>query len=222
MAIENENSLDGITNFILNAIANSLSKINTANMATITAISEDKKLIDVTIDTTKEEVPDVPFITIGGGGNYLRFPIAVGDKCLMIFAKDTVEDWMGGGADLVFSSNFDINNGFALVGIHNSQTELPIQAYTELKVDSKLKISNSSDELITLVSDTTQALSDAIQLLSDVADKLGTQQVVITSGSSQGSYPLDAAVVYPPLKADIDALKGVNDGIKAKIDGFKV
>ncbi len=72
-------SKDGMTNFIFNAINKAFIELNTSTMATITAISEDKTKLDVTIDSSKEEVPDVPFITLQGGGNFLQFPIAVCD-----------------------------------------------------------------------------------------------------------------------------------------------
>ena len=60
MSIENTKSNDGIVNFINSSINNALENVNTANMSTITAISDDKKLLDVIINTTKEELFDVP------------------------------------------------------------------------------------------------------------------------------------------------------------------
>jgi hypothetical protein len=208
MPIENPESDDGIVNFILTAIARSLGDINTSNMATITAISEDKTLIDVTIDTTKVEVPDIPFVTLSGGGAYLQFPISVGDKCLIIFSKDTVEDWLSGNDELVFNSDFDINNGFALVGINDSTNAIDIKDYVDFKVSQKIMIYNDTDDMVSLISDTIQFLSDTSQLLS-------TTTVVIPGGSSAGTYPLSTAANFIALQAQIDALK-------VKFDTFKV
>lgn len=202
-----DNSLDGITNFILTAISRQVASIDTSNMATITAISEDKKLIDVTIDTSKEELPDIPFITLQGGGSHLQFPISKGDKCLMIFAKDTVEDWLGGEEELVYSSDFNINNGFALVGINNSLSAIEIKDYVDFKVN-KIKIRNDSEELITILSETTQALSDTSNALS-------TTVVVIAGGSSAGTYPISSQATFVSLKATIDSLKTRLDTFKA-------
>jgi len=208
MPINNEQSSDGIENFMFTAILNALADVNTSNMATITAISEDRTKLDVTIDTSKEELPDLPFITLSGGDNYLQFPISVGDKCLIIFSKDTVEDWLGGENQLVYSSDFNINNGFALVGINNSLDSIPIPEFVDFNVPSKIKISNDTEDMVTL-------LSDTIQFLSDTSNLLSTTTVIITEGSSAGTYPISTAAGFTALKAQIDALK-------VKFDTFKV
>ena len=200
-------SNDGVENFIFNAIRKAFKELNTSNMATITAISEDKTKLDVTIDSSKEEVPDVPFVTLQGGGQFLQFPIAIGDKVLMVFSKDTVEDWLGGDVDFIFDSNFDINNGFAIVGINDNTNAIPIQTYVDFKVN-KIKIRNASDELITVLSETEQALSDTNEVLSRAT-------VTVTGGSSAGTYAVDQQSEFAALKIVIDALK-------VRLDTFKV
>ncbi|MHA1303772.1 MAG: Gp138 family membrane-puncturing spike protein [Candidatus Heimdallarchaeaceae archaeon] len=206
MSKEVVQSNDGMINFIFNAIDNSLLELNTSNMATITAISEDKTLLDVIIDSSKEEVPDIPFVSLQGGGSFLQFPLSVGDKVLLIFAKDTVEDWLSGDENFIFNSNFDINNAFALVGINNTNP-IEIQDYTDFKVDT-IKIRNENEELITILSETTQALSDTSDLLS-------TTNVVVTTGSSAGTYPISSQAAFSSLKTTIDDLK-------TRLDSFKV
>jgi len=64
--MENDDTLDGVVKFILTAIERTFADVNTSNKAKITAISEDKTLIDVIIDTTKQEVPEITCITMGG------------------------------------------------------------------------------------------------------------------------------------------------------------
>jgi uncharacterized protein YajQ (UPF0234 family) len=137
----------------------------------------------------------------------LQFPIAVGDKVLMVFSKDTVEDWLGGDVDFIFDSNFDINNGFAIVGINDNTNAIPIKTYVDFKVN-KIKIRNSSDELITVLSETEQALSDTNEVLSKAT-------VTVTGGSSAGTYAVDQQSEFAALKIVIDALK-------ARLDTFKV
>ena len=192
-------SKNGAENFIFNAIRKAFKELNTSNLATITAISEDKTKLDVTIDSSKEEVPDVPFVTLQGGGQFLQFPIAIGDKVLMVFSKDTVEDWLGGEVDFIFDSNFDINNGFAIVGINDDTNAIPIQTYVDFKVN-KIKIRNDSEELITLLSDTLQLLSDTNATLS-----------VTTVGGT----PIDQQAIFAGYEI-------VADTLKTKIDTFKV
>jgi len=192
-------SNDGMISFVLNAVKQGFSELNTSNMATITAIGEDKSKIDVTIDSTKQELPDVPFITLQGGSQFLQFPISVGDKCLLIFSKDTVEDWLGGTTDFIFNSDFDMNNAFALVGINDNTDLITIEDYVDFKVN-KIKIRNDSEELITL-------LSDTLKLLSDTNDTLGITTV--------GGTPIDQQAIFSGYKTSADALK-------IKIDTFKV
>jgi len=151
-------------------------------------------------------VPDVPFITLQGGGSFLQFPISVDDKVLLIFVKDTTEDWLSGDEDFIFDSNFDINNAFALVGINNTNL-IEIQDYTDFKVDT-IKIRNENEELITILSETTQALSDTSDLLSST-------NVVVTTGSSAGTYPISSQAAFSSLKTTIDDLK-------TRLDSFKV
>jgi len=207
LAIKPNQSLDGVANFILTAITNSISELNTSNMATITAISEDKTKLDVIIDSTKEELPDVPFFTLQGGGNFLQFPIKEGDKCLIVFSKSTAEDWLSGKDEFNFSDTFDLNNGFAFVGINNNNGLVELQDYTDFKVDT-IKIRNESEELITILSDTEQ-------LISDMNDEISKITVTVTGGSSAGTYPINQIPIFIQLKADADA-------IKTRLDSFKV
>lgn len=204
MSVINSN---GIINFINKSISNFSAKLNTSNMGTIIGISEDKTKLDIEVDTTKIKLFDTPFFTLQGGGNYLQFPIKVGDKCLLVFSKDTVEDWLSGNKDIIFNSDFDINNGFALVGINNDTNSIKIEDYTKLKVD-KLKITNDTEDIVSL-------LSDTIGFLSQTSDLLSSTNVVISSGSSAGTYPLSTSSQFGSLKTQIDTLK-------TKFDQFKV
>ena len=200
MSVINSN---GIINFINKSISNFSEKLNTSNMGTIVGISEDKTKLDIEVDTTKIKLFDTPFLTLQGGDNYLQFPIKAGDKCLLVFSKDTVEDWLSGNQDIIFNSDFDINNGFALVGINNDVNSIKIEDYTKLKVN-KLKITNDVEDIISL-------LSDTIGILSDISDKLSITNAV--AGTAR--FPLDTNLDFSTIKTQIDTLK-------AKFDGFKV
>jgi len=125
-----------------------------------------------------------------------------------MFAKDTVEDWLSRNDELVFNSDFNINNGFALVGIHNSTDAIDIKDYVDFKVSNKIKISNDTEDMVSLISDT-------IQFISDTSNLLSTTTVIIPGGSSAGTYPLSTASAFISLKAQVDALK-------IKFDTFKV
>jgi len=197
--IKSDQNLEGVANFIQTSIKKALEDINTSYMATITAISDDKTKLDVTIDSNKLEVPEIPFFTLQGGGNFLQFPIKIGGKCLVVFSKSTVEDWLGGKEEFIYSDDFDINNGFAFVGINDDTNAIPIPDYTDFKVET-IKIRNDSEELITVLSETSQ-------LISDTNDEISKITVTVTAGSSSGTYPIDQIAIFTQLKADMDALK---------------
>ena len=207
MTIKQDKSVDGITNFIMTAISHSIAEMNTANMATITAINAEKTKIDVTIDSSKLELPELPFFTLQGGGQFLQFPVKVGDKCLVVFAKSTVEDWLGGDTDFIYNDDFGKNNGFALIGINNDSTAIPLQDYVDFKVN-KIKVRNDSDELITV-------LSDTAQLIIDTEDEISKITTTVIHDNFTGTFPINNASAFQGLKSGMEA-------IKARLDMFKV
>jgi hypothetical protein len=108
------NNSNSIIDFINKSIDKKILALNTMHVATITKIN-DKKTCDVSIDTQDIELFGIPFIMLNGGGSYLQFPISKGDKCLVLFNKDNTVYWSN--KESAGSSDFDINNGFALVGV---------------------------------------------------------------------------------------------------------
>lgn len=188
--------------FILKAVNDALLGINTSNMATITNVKEYS--VDVMIDTTKEELFDLPIFTLQGGGSYIQFPISVNDKCMVVFSKDSADNWQTGTNQPAYSSNFDINNGFAFVGINDDTNPIEIQDYTNLVVE-KIKIQNETAELISTLSDITSKLVDTIA---------GIESLTVTTGSNVSTVPNNVAT-FTTIKGQITTLK-------SDLDSFKV
>ena len=132
----------------------------------------------------------------------MQFPITKGDQCMLIFSRDSSDSWLSGNDNLVYSTNFNINNAFALVGINNNLNLIDIQAYTNLTVD-KIKIQNSTAELITTLSDTTAQLIATIQAI---------QSLTVVVGGGTSSVPVNAA--------DFAAIGSSLDTLKTKIDNM--
>ena len=188
--------------FIQKAIINALSSIYTSTMATITAV--DLNTVNVKIDTSGIELDDVSIITLQGGGSFLQFPITVGDQCMLIFSRDSSDNWLSGNDDLIYSTNFDVNNAFALVGINNNLNLIDMQTYTNLTVD-KMKIQNSTAELITTLSDTTAQLIATVQAI---------QAITVVVGGVTSTPPVNVA--------DFTTIGLSLETLKAQIDSFKI
>lgn len=188
--------------FIQKAIEAFMDEVYTSTMATITSV--DKNSVNVKIDTSQIELEDVPVFTIQGGGSYLQFPISVGDKCMLIFARDSADNWLSGNTDLAYSTNFSLNNSFALVGINDNTNLIDIKEYTNLVID-KIKIQNETAELITTLSDTTEQLITAIQQI---------QLLTVTVGTTTSSFPNNAAN-FATIETSLTTLK-------TQLDSFKV
>jgi hypothetical protein len=160
--------------------------------------------VDVYLPSREETVPDLPVFTLQGGGEYLQFPVKVGDKCLIIFTKDSAIDWLSGN-DVSSSYNFDLSNGFALVGIDTIADPLPLTTITTLKV-TKVKIENDTAEIITTLSDTMQKLIDTMTAIQALT-------VTCPSGGGTSSFPINAtnfatiSTALTTLKSQIDSFK---------------
>ena len=192
-----ENGLDRLIN---GKIKETLAIIETSTYGEIKAVNSDS--VDVYLPQRDETLPDVPVFTLQGGGEYIQFPISVGDKCLVSFAKDSAIDWLSGN-DIDSTYSYDLSNGFALVGLNTLADPLLLTDITTLKV-SKVKIENDTAELIATLSD----LQTQLALLSTtlLADMATINAVIPLAGVSAGTYAT--------VKAQIDAIKILFDTFK--------
>lgn len=107
---------------------------------------------------------DCPVFTPQGGGASLRFPIAAGDNCMVVFADRNVDVWFKTGAEGVpFNGRVhDISDGFALVGINALTSTLPDYKDDEAELEyggakvglkgSRIKLGNEATDLLTAIS----------------------------------------------------------------------
>jgi hypothetical protein len=160
--------------------------------------------VDVYLPSRDVTVYDLPVFTLQGGGEYIQFPIAEGDKCLVVFTKDSAIDWLSGN-DVSSSYNFDLSNGFTLVGIDTIADPLPLTSITTLKV-SKVKIENDTAEVIT-------TLSDIMQQLIDTMTAIQALTVTCAGPGNPSSIPINAAS-FATISVQLTTLKGQIDSFK--------
>src|SRR5690348_9301992 len=74
-------------------------------------------------DKTIKELPilvDCPVYTPQGGGGALRFPIAKGDQCIVLFSDRNLDNWFSsGGVGAPYDDRcHDLSDGICLVGVN--------------------------------------------------------------------------------------------------------
>jgi hypothetical protein len=160
--------------------------------------------VDVYLPSREETIFDIPVFTLQGGGEYIQFPVKVGDKCLIVFTKDSAIDWLSGN-EISSSYNFDLSNGFALVGIDTIADPLPLTDITTMKV-TKVKIENDTAEMIA-------TLSDIMQQLIDTMTAIQALTVTCAGPGNPSSIPINAAS-FATISVQLTTLKGQIDSFK--------
>jgi hypothetical protein len=193
---------DGLERLIDGKLNDLKKMMETSTYGEISALNENS--VDVYLPQRDATLPDVPVFTLQGSGEYLQFPLKVGDKILLCFTKDSALDWISGNA-ISSEFNFGLENAFALVGLDTLAKPLKLTNITTLKV-TKLKIHNDTAELITTLSDLLQQLIDtaaALQVLTVTTVNIGQPTTVPNNAA-------DFAIIeaeLSSLKSDIDSFK---------------
>lgn len=193
---------NGLERLISGKIKSTLDIIETSTYGEIKAVNADS--VDVYLPQRDETLPDVPVFTLQGGGEFIQFPIKVGDKCLISFTKDSALDWLSGN-DIDSEFNYDLSNGFALIGLDTLANPLLLTSITTLKV-TKIKIENSTAELIT-------TLSDIVSQLNDTITNIQAITVISSAAGSPSSVPVNAPAFLAigtqltTLQAQLDSFK---------------
>lgn len=108
-----------------------MSEIRCCLPATVTGVDSAMGTVDaqITVKYTKAtgEYADypvlsaLPAIVLQGGGVAAKFPVQVGDQCLVFFADRAMDAWKGSGTAQPLPNNrmHDLSDGFALVGVNS-------------------------------------------------------------------------------------------------------
>lgn len=177
-------SSEGLERYITAKIKAFSNALETSVYGEIETLNEET--VDVYLPSRDLTLFDIPVFTLQGGGEYLQFPVAVGNKCLIVFTKDSAVDWLSGNS-ISSSYNFDLSNGFALVGLDTIVDPLPLVQITTMNV-TKMKIQNDTAELITEISNLLQALIDAVVPTVTGPQPLSTKADIITIKSKIDTF----------------------------------
>lgn len=146
-----------------------------------------------------------PVICLGGGDAALTFPIKKGDECLILFNDRDLDNWFSGSSS---SSNATgrlhaFSDGLILVGVRSTPNVLTSYDTTRAVLrngddgstmvgvgPSKIKISNSSQDLKSLLQ---MLCSDVKDLISAISTNAAS--FILVTGPPGGPSPLNPAVV---------------------------
>lgn len=186
--------------------------INCVQIGTIISYTSVTNTAKVSIDFKRKmadgalvEYPvldDCPVFIISGGTSFISFPIAVGDKCIILFNDRNIEYWYTTGKVLPPSDTrcHSVSDAIIIVGINPITTPRlhPTNAICINGKSNKIVIKNTSADLKTQIDN----LTSSINKVTNVIKTLVTQTkatataikaiTVITSTVTSGN-PVNAA-----------------------------
>jgi hypothetical protein len=110
------------------------SELNCVAVGTIESYEHDKQRAKVKVslkkpirneDGTETEaesvpvIPNVPVLTLGGGGYFAHFPLQQGDQVLVLYADRSLDMWKekGGEVDPAFTHTHEVTDAIAIPGV---------------------------------------------------------------------------------------------------------
>lgn len=157
------------------------------------------------------EIDHIPVIFTGAGGGVLTFPIQVGDEVLLTFSSRNFDTWWDTSATQELSSTQrynDITDAVAIIGLTSKNNS--VQANTE---DVELKYNGNTillkkDGTIEAVTTSTLKISnpteELVSLLSEIVDEVSK----ITTNTIYGISPINNKIAITALKTRLDTFKG--------------
>lgn len=157
------------------------------------------------------QIFNVPVIFPSAGGGILSFPVQVGDNVLVQFSMRNLENWLEGDGGSVVENTMrshDLSDAIALVGLttkantlspspkdvvlkfKDNSVTLFDDGNVEVVTKSKIEIKNDQEELIAL-------LSELIQTVSEIT----------TNTIYSGFTPVNNKAAFTALKSRLDTLK---------------
>lgn len=156
-------------------------------------------------------IPDVPVMFPSAGGGLLSFPINEGDTVLLVFSKNSIDQWKAGdGSEVDLNSNrsHSVSDAIAIVGLYTTNTHLePNPEDVELKFNDN-RITLKADGAVEIKSNTTIRIENNEVELIDLLGQLIDTINAITVNTVYGTSPINNIVDFQLLKTQLDTLKG--------------
>lgn len=178
---------------------------------TATVILSIDPLMSDGVSLTSPTLYNVPIIFPSAGGGLLSFPVEVGDTVKLEFSMLNIESWLDGNGEGVVAPTrrtHDINDAIATVGLYTktshlnpnpNDVELKFKGNTillrqngnvEIETASKYAVRNQSEELVSLLSEVLQEVSN-----------------ITTNTIYSGFTPINNKSAIEALKTRLDTFK---------------
>lgn len=206
------------------------------DVGTIREVSFEKQTVSISINykrtmvepskdgsyvQTSKDYPillDCPFISLRGGTSGLSLPIKAGDTCLVFYNDRAIDEWFATGSITQVASTrlHSMSDGIALVGVnslknlidnYDSERAVLYNGDSKIAVGSKIEISNSSQNLNTVLQD----------LISKVQN-LATKVTAITVPYFDNGTPMTSGV--PNNAAEISAIISELSSVSSNLGGL--
>lgn len=156
-------------------------------------------------------ISDIPVVFPSAGGGLLSFPVNVGDTVLLLFSKDSIDQWKAGDGSAVNLNSertHSASDAIALVGLYTTQTHLnPNPEDVELKFNDN-SITLKADGAVEIKSNSTIRIENNQVELIDLLGQLIDTINAITVNTVYGVSPINNIPDFQALKTQLDTLKG--------------
>ena len=83
---------------------------------------------------------EVPLLVMQGGGKFIKFPVAIGDKCLLLFCDRDISRWHARGEERQrppSRRNHNLSDAIAICGLNYMGRELGEDNYPAIQINGK-------------------------------------------------------------------------------------
>lgn len=169
-------------NDLLDSIVDeTLEKVNAVKLGTIQSVDSSVQSCTVKIaykrtdaDGKVVEYPllvDVPYFVLQGGGAFIEFPLAKGDKCLLLFSDREIDNFWAKGNITTTSSarKHSLSDAVALVGISTKTAPLSLlgNVLRLYSGSAKIELQNATVTFSTWLQGFIQAIMDQVDTHGD-------------------------------------------------------
>lgn len=165
-------------------------------------------------------IQKVPVINPRGADFSIKLPVAAGDKGLILFAERSIDSWVvsGGMTDPQDIRTHDYSDAIFLPGLYGTNDVLPGAAEDMILTNGdarlflqkagKFLLDGADEELLDLIAQTAQAVSDSAAATKQLADACAGLAGAVLGGAPFVA-PINAAGVSAvSAQGDADTIKG--------------
>lgn len=157
------------------------------------------------------EIFNVPVMMPSAGGGILSFPIQVGDTVKLTFSMRNLETWLEGDGGSVVENTMrlhDLSDAIAEVGLYpkaNTLSPSPKDVVLKFKDNSLTLFDDGNVEVVT--KSKIEIKNDQEELIALLSELIQTVSEITTNTIYSGFTPVNNKAAFTSLKSRLDTLK---------------